>query len=206
MAKASLHPLALLLLGLPFLAFADDVPVMTDVDVTKLAGKWYPVKTIQAASDPVEIHAFTLEPTADGGIVTNLEIPQDGACTVKKAISTKKSPGVFTSSDGEATVIDTDYKTYLFAHLSNSKVRILVLYGREKKVPKEIKKKFKALVKKVGMKPARRLKVRKKEGLKEGPGLAQRAKPVAAEILPIERSLKEPRRCRDANITTDSQQ
>nr|XP_060613678.1 epididymal secretory protein 4-like [Anolis sagrei ordinatus] len=163
MAKASLHPLALLLLGLPFLAFAEDVPVMTDVDVTKLAGKWYPVKTMKAGSDPIEIYAFTLEPTADGSIITNVEIPKDGVCTIKKTTGTKKSPGVFTSSDGEATIMDTDYKTYLFTHLSTGNLRVLELYGRKKKVPKKIKKKFKALVKKVGLKPARRLKVRKKD-------------------------------------------
>nr|XP_060613734.1 beta-lactoglobulin-like [Anolis sagrei ordinatus] len=120
-----------------------------------LAGKWYPVETIKAGSDQMEKHAFTLKPTADGGIVIKVEIPLDGACTVIKVIATKKSPGVFASSDGETTIMDTDYKTYLFTHISTAGLHILELYGRKKEVPKAIKKKFNTFVKKMGMKASR---------------------------------------------------
>nr|XP_060613674.1 epididymal secretory protein 4-like [Anolis sagrei ordinatus]XP_060613675.1 epididymal secretory protein 4-like [Anolis sagrei ordinatus] len=181
MAKGSLCPIALLLWGLPFLAFAYDVPVMKDVDVAKLAGKWYPLIFIKTDSNPKPTYAYIIEPISDGGLSVNMQIPKNQACIVKKIPMRKTSPGVFTFPNGTGTIMDTDYKTYIFSHFVIGNTNLMELSGRDKKVPKEVKEKFKALVKKVGLKPRHRIELQEKEGLKEGLGLAQRAKPQAAE-------------------------
>ncbi|XP_060613729.2 epididymal secretory protein 4-like [Anolis sagrei] len=155
--------IALVLFTLCFLTVASDVPVMKNIDINKMAGKWYPVRTATPESSPRPIHAFTLETTGSGGITMNIEIPQKGACTMKKVALTNVSPGVFTSPEGKATVMDTDYKSYFFAELSKDNTRILVLYARKKKVDKKVKKKFRGIVKNSGLKTAHRLKLRKED-------------------------------------------
>ncbi|XP_008122465.1 beta-lactoglobulin-2 [Anolis carolinensis] len=163
MATVTPVQVALLLFALCLQAVTSEIPVKKDIDIKKMAGKWYPVRSATSEDQPRALHGFALEPTASGGFAMKLEIPQKGSCSVKNLDLTQVSPGVFTSPEGKATVMDTDYTTYMFVELSKDTTRILVYYAREKKVDKKIKKKFRSIVKKAGMKTAKRLIPRKED-------------------------------------------
>ncbi|KAJ7308099.1 hypothetical protein JRQ81_008606 [Phrynocephalus forsythii] len=134
---------------------AGDIPVHPSLDVQKVSGKWYPVRT--AKGDPAErpYKAFTLEPFGKRDLILNVEIPQGNTCLVKKIVFNNVRPGVFRSEDGTTTIhiVDTDYDTYQITHYVSGNLILLHLNGREKKLPSSMQQKFLAWVKKLKFNP-----------------------------------------------------
>nr|XP_060613285.1 epididymal secretory protein 4-like [Anolis sagrei ordinatus] len=156
--------------GLPLLCpSAEDVPVMQNLDIKKLVGKWYPIVSAKSEAMPRPFHAFTLEAKDDGSAVLKVEIPRFGSCRIKKYPLETESPGVFNmegNTTGDATgvqqkdkssirVLDTDYNSYLISEFLSGSTIFLCLYATEKEVQANVLKKFVTLVEKMNMDPER---------------------------------------------------
>ncbi|XP_062816354.1 extracellular fatty acid-binding protein-like [Anolis carolinensis] len=144
--------------GLPLLcpSTQEEIPVMKNVDVKKLAGKWYPIVSSKSESMPRPFYAFTLEIQQDGGALLKMEIPKMGSCRIKKFPLATTSPGVFTMEDKSIIeVLDTDYDSYLISKFLSGTTMFLCLYAREKEVQPKMLKMFTGLVEKMNLNPER---------------------------------------------------
>nr|XP_060613679.1 epididymal secretory protein 4-like [Anolis sagrei ordinatus] len=165
MAKASLSRIALLLLGLPFLALAwidlpirslrstSLAPVMKGFNIQKLSGKWYPVLTISPDPTPKATRACIIEPQSNGNAFMMVEIPVNGACKLRKVLLSKNRfwNSIFSTLEGKAFIIDTDYETYFFAYFTKADGFLLQLYAKSKTVSEEVRQKFLDIVNRSGL-------------------------------------------------------
>ncbi|XP_062815906.1 epididymal secretory protein 4-like [Anolis carolinensis] len=123
---------SILLLVASLVAFSHaffEIPVFGDVDLTKLAGKWYPVMTVKRDPSEKPTYAHTMEPLEDGDVLVKVEIPQKGGCVLKKVSLSTVGPGVFSALGGQVVLMDTDYTTYHFVYSTTGDALELHLYG-----------------------------------------------------------------------------
>ncbi|XP_042333755.1 epididymal secretory protein 4-like [Sceloporus undulatus] len=134
-----------------------NVPVVENLDVQKLAGKWYPIITAKREFMPRPNYAYTIEPSENGDILLKVEIPRFGTCKIQKVVLHTVSPSVFSMDEGLTTIriVDTDYDTYLIIHFTSEKLVYLNLQGRQKDVLDHVKRKFMAFVEKLEFNPER---------------------------------------------------
>ncbi|KAJ7308096.1 hypothetical protein JRQ81_008603 [Phrynocephalus forsythii] len=134
---------------------AFEIPVKQNLDLKKLAGKWYPI--LRAKYDPTDqpFYAYTMSPLNDGNVILKLEVPRARTCRLHFAALYAIQPGIFENADGKATVhlVDTDYDSYHISHTEKNHMGFMDLYAREKEVSEEVTKKFQDLAQKVMLNP-----------------------------------------------------
>ncbi|XP_078238979.1 epididymal secretory protein 4-like [Pogona vitticeps] len=117
---------------------AVDIPVDPTFDVTKVAGKWYPLITANywRPYEKKPFHAFTATPLSNGGLELKEEIPGGGGCEVKSFVLQPQKPGVLRSEDGKFTlqVLKTDNNHNMVTRSERGDLVLLQLFAKGKKM------------------------------------------------------------------------
>ncbi|XP_053227487.1 major urinary protein-like [Podarcis raffonei] len=123
------------------------IPMMPDLDLKKLTGKWFPIATVQYDKQTREVYGYLMEPKQNGELVLKIDVPKNGDCRRKKVVLYPIKRAEFDTEDEKTTVriVDTDYETYHIIHFLMEHMGMLQLYGREQTVADEVKEKFKTL-------------------------------------------------------------
>ncbi|XP_053226679.1 epididymal secretory protein 4-like isoform X1 [Podarcis raffonei] len=123
------------------------IPMMPDLDLKKLTGKWFPIAMVQYNKQKRPLFGYSMEPQEDGGLVFKVDYPWDGQCLSKTVLVHPVKQAEFDSVDEKTTIhiVDTDYETYHIIHFLMEHMGMLQLYGREQTVADEVKEKFKTL-------------------------------------------------------------
>ncbi|XP_053226682.1 uncharacterized protein LOC128404784 isoform X4 [Podarcis raffonei] len=82
------------------------IPMMPDLDLKKLTGKWFPIAMVQYNKQKRPLFGYSMEPQEDGGLVFKVDYPWDGQCLSKTVLVHPVKQAEFDSVGRERTVSD----------------------------------------------------------------------------------------------------
>nr|XP_060613673.1 neutrophil gelatinase-associated lipocalin-like [Anolis sagrei ordinatus] len=162
-AAASLSQIVPILLGLPFLTLASDIPVQSNFDVKKFEGDWFPIGVVgkDAPVHELSSHKYNVFAKRHTGIILyqyffkellRFRLPkqflsyfcsQFGDCTrYSTDYHEHGQPGIYAENNlaevATFVVVQTDYSTYAVVFIDTK----LELFGRTNTSNNEMKKIF----------------------------------------------------------------
>ncbi|XP_077162692.1 epididymal secretory protein 4-like isoform X2 [Paroedura picta] len=151
-------PLIFLLASVcPFHAGADlsAVPVFQNIDIQKLAGKWYPVANTVETTQSKNSVPFenSLEPCNAEDMLFKMRRIKNGRCEIVEALVQHTSePGIYTIPLTQETVrfMHVEYESFFMVHITRNDVYNLYLESKTRRPSRKVKRKFRKLARTLG--------------------------------------------------------
>ncbi|XP_062816101.1 prostaglandin-H2 D-isomerase-like [Anolis carolinensis] len=129
-AAASLAQIVPVLLGLPFVAFAPDVPVQPNFDVKRFEGDWFAIAVVgkEAPIREISVHKYSVTAKRHTGISIFFSSLEGGDCIrFLDGYHEHGQPGIYANNLGEVAdfiVVQTDYDTYAVVLLNTDQLQL----------------------------------------------------------------------------------